>query len=396
VAAPISVKGLFHGLVAILTPERYLNNLEREIKGYFKVRHVFFVSSGKAALFLILQALKSLSPRTEVLIPAYTCFSVPSVIVKAGLKVRLCDIDPSTLDFDHKLLEEAIAQDTLCVIPNHLFGIPSDLDRIRSLCQPQEVFVVEDTAQAMGGSYQGRRLGTLGDVGFLSLGRGKNITCGSGGIIVTNSSKIAAAVNSYYTPLKNPGLMEDLKEFLEYLSMAVLIHPALYWLPAGMPFLKLGQTLFYRYFPVRRMSGMKAGFLRDWQYDLEWSNRLRAETAADFRKSLPNGTMPGPSIPYLRLPVFVGDQATKDRICWLSEKQGLGISPMYPTAIHEIDEIKETFNGKDFPSAKKMAEGLLTIPTHHLLSERDKAAICELFGRPSSDRYASDETDHYH
>jgi len=103
-AAPVDLMSILHGIAGFFMGKRYIKKVESEIKSYFGVNHVFLVSSGKAGLALILQALKSLHPeRNEVLIPAYTCFSVPSAIIKAGLKVSLCDIDPSTLDFDYEL-----------------------------------------------------------------------------------------------------------------------------------------------------------------------------------------------------------------------------------------------------------------------------------------------------
>ena len=185
----------------------------------------FFVSSGKAALTLILNALKTLNQRQEALIPAYTCFSVPSAIVKAGLKVSLCDIDSQTFDFDYKLLEKAINKNTLCVIPNHLFGIPADMDKINSICKDKDIFVIEDAAQAMGGSYKGSKLGTIGDVGFFSLGRGKNITCGSGGIIVTNSDTIAHAIEKEYAQFDKPSAMEQIINFCKAILMSLLFTP---------------------------------------------------------------------------------------------------------------------------------------------------------------------------
>jgi len=115
----MSAGHILHGLAGVLYGKRYLNRLSEEFKDYFGVGSVFFVSSGRAALYLILQALKSLSPKQQVVIPAYTCFSVPSAIVKAGLKVTLCDVDPETFDFDRNQLEKTIGQDTLCVIPTH-------------------------------------------------------------------------------------------------------------------------------------------------------------------------------------------------------------------------------------------------------------------------------------
>lgn len=381
-AAPVYLKDLFHGLTGFFWSRDYIQRLKDEIREYFNVRHVFLVSSGKAALTMILNALKSLTPgKKHVLIPAYTCFSVPSAIVKAGLEVSLCDIALSTFDFDYSLLERSVNEDTLCVVPDHLFGIPSDMDRINSLCRDKGIFVIEDAAQAMGGSYNGRKLGTIGDAGFFSLGRGKNITCGSGGIIVTNSGMIADAIEKEFSDLENPRITETFREFLSVAVMGLFIHPSLYWFPAGLPFLKLGETVFYRDFPVKRLSGMKAGLLKGWQKRLEETNRIRRENAAYFcerlrsRLRLSNGS----SIPCLRLPVMPDETETKERIFSRSERNGLGISRMYPTAINEIEEIKHQFDGMAFPSAGKAAERLLTIPTHQFLTERDKEEIVKSF-----------------
>jgi perosamine synthetase len=384
-AAPIEIKDLLHGAVGIFFSEGYAARLERGIKEHFGVRHLFFVSSGKAALALILMALKSLSDRTQVVIPAYTCFSVPSAIVKAGLEITLCDVDPVSFDFDYKLLPQVMTSNTLCVVPDHLFGIPSDMDRITNLCKDRGVLVVEDAAQAMGGRYKGRMIGTIGDVGFFSLGRGKNITCGSGGVIVTNSDPIAKAIAGYYSHLPEPRIASVLKEFFQLLFMSAFIQPPLYWFPAGMRFLGLGATVFYRDFPIEKLSKRKAGLLRHWCNRLTHSNQTRTETAIYLSERLQIKTPWPTPIPYLRLPVLMDSREARDRIYSLSQERGLGISRMYPSAINDIEEIKATFKGKDFPAAERIAEKLLTIPTHYLLSEKDKKSICELFHEAASE-----------
>ena len=377
-AAPLEFKDLAHGLSGIFTGGRSIRKRKEELGKYFGVRHVFPVSSGKAALTIILNALKSLSPgKNEVLIPAYTCFSVPSAIVKAGLRVSLCDIDPATLDFDYKLLEESIHEKTLCVIPTHLFGIPSDVDKVKGICRERGIFVVEDAAQAMGGADKGKMLGTGGDAGFFSFGRGKNITCGSGGIIVTNSDRIAEAIAEHYDDLESPTITEDLREFVKLILMKIFIHPALYWFPSGISSLQLGQTRFYKDFPVKKMSGMKAGVLRDWKVRLEQANQARKKTGAFLREQLQldKKNRKG-DIPCLRLPVLMTCREVRDRVYSFSQAEGLGLSPMYPSPINEIEELKGDLDGRAFPSAKQVSERLLTIPTHHLLSKKDKKRIC--------------------
>jgi perosamine synthetase len=387
-AAPVDLMSILHGIAGLFMGKRYIKKVESEIKSYFGVNHVFLVSSGKAGLALILQALKSLHPeRNEVLIPAYTCFSVPSAIVKAGLKVSLCDIDPTTFDFDYKLLEETINEKTLCVIPTHFFGISSDMDRINNLCRAMGVFVIEDAAQAMGGMNKGKKLGTIGDVGFFSLGRGKNITCGSGGIIVTNSDQIALAISKQYSNIQYSSTIESVKDFLTIMLMAIFIYPSLYWFPSGLPFLKLGETTFYKNFHTKRLSGMQAGLLRNWKKQLEESNRIRKENAEYFCSALASTLTfhNGASIPFLRLPLMTGSREKRDELYSISLKKGLGISRMYPQPVNEIEEIKDQFNGKLFPSAKMVAKGLLTIPTHRLLTEKDKDKIvCQLYALQSA------------
>jgi dTDP-4-amino-4,6-dideoxygalactose transaminase len=377
-AAPIDGNDLLHGLAGIILGQKYHKRLEGELKDYFGVKQVFLVSSGKAAFALILSALQSLSPgKKQVLIPAYTCFSVPSAIVKAGLEVSLCDINDETLDFDYELLEEAVNENTLCVVPNHLFGIPSDVNRIKGICERKGVYVVEDAAQAMGSKYKEKPLGTIGDVGFFSLGRGKNVTCGSGGIILTNSDTIAQEIEKTYILLDKPQLRETLVEFLNVTALAIFIRPFLYWFPSGLPFLKLGETLFYKDFPIKRLSGMKAGILHKWKKQLEESNDIRKKNAEYFRKLLCLNMHADLSIPFLRMPLIVDNRKMRDNIYSLAQKKGMGISFMYPTSIDDIEEIHALFEGKAFPHASDIANRILTLPTHQLLSERDKRDISE-------------------
>jgi perosamine synthetase len=377
-AAPIDVKNIVYGLAGIFSPQRYLEKMEGELRSHFGVKHVFLASSGKAALTLILSALQSLCPgKKQVLIPAYTCFSVPSAIVKAGLEVSLCDIDDKTLDFDYRLLEETVNENTLCVVPSHLFGIPSDMDRIKSICERRGAYVVEDTAQAMGGTYKEKFLGTIGDVGFFSLGRGKNVTCGSGGIIVTNSDMIAREIKKKYLLLEQPGLRENLADLFNVIALAVFIRPSLYWFPSGLPFLKLGETVFYKDFPIKRLSGMKAGILRHWKKQLEESNAIRRKNAEFFRMLLGLNLYADISIPFLRLPLIVESRNLRDRIYSLAQKKGMGISFMYPSSIDTIEEIHTFFENKTFSRASDIANRILTLPTHQFLSERDTRAITE-------------------
>ena len=171
-----------------------------------------------------LTALKSLSSRTEVVMPAFTCFSVAAAVVQAGLTPVLCDVDARTFDFDEARLEDAVSARTLCVIAHHLFGVPGALAAARRVCARHGAFLVEDAAQALGIEAAGGHLGTLGDAGIFSFGRGKHLTCGSGGMVMTNSEPIAAAIAASLATAAAAPWTAQLKEFVK--TVLMMIHPS--------------------------------------------------------------------------------------------------------------------------------------------------------------------------
>ncbi|HKU51432.1 MAG TPA: DegT/DnrJ/EryC1/StrS family aminotransferase, partial [Nitrospira sp.] len=116
-AAPLSVLNLVRALPGVWGGKKCRDRLSRELKEEFSAHGVFLVSSGKAALTVILKALAAGNTRRQVVIPAYTCFSVPSAILKAGLEVVLCDVDPDTLDFNFQEFESLLNEKVLCVLP---------------------------------------------------------------------------------------------------------------------------------------------------------------------------------------------------------------------------------------------------------------------------------------
>ncbi len=382
-AAPLYFQDLRHGLGGIFLRQQKLKKLEAEIRTHYGVKHVFLVSSGKAGLALILMALKSLSSRRHVLIPAYTCYSVPSAVVKAGLEISLCDIDPETLDFDFDNLEKSLDESILCVVSTHLLGIPSDIDRVKELCRKTGALIVEDAAQAMGARSHNRLIGNLGDVAFFSAGRGKSITSGSGGIIVTNSDSLANAIRFEYSKLRRQQPWNILSNLFQVLGMYLFMNPLLYWIPAQLPFLELGETRYYSDFPMHRMDGVRGGLLTRWHERLEESSRVRLASAQYYYNDLSacihliNSRADDRTL-YLRLPVMLRNQTEKKHLCALSQKLGLGISPLYPKPIHAIPELKGRVSGREFPGATSVTDMLVTLPVHHFVRTQDRTRICAL------------------
>lgn len=369
-AAPVELKSFFYAMKGFFCEDEILKKREYELKRFFGVKHIFLVSSGKAALYLILKSISKISKeRSDVIVPAYTCFSVPSAIKKAGLKIELCDIEEKRFDFNYAHLRRLLDHKTLCVIGTHLFGIPIDIERLIEICHERGIFVIEDAAQAMGVYYKGKFLGTFGDIGFFSLGRGKNLCAGNGGIIITNSEPIASEISKEYTFLEKMKFYSKLREFLKIMLMDIFINPFLYWIPSSIKFLKIGETVYYEDFPVMRLSGVQAGFLSSWQERLRKLSDIRRKNSDIMIKKI--GVDMPENIPYTRLPLILKDKETRDFLHNISKREGLGLEKMYPYPLNEIQQLREDFNGKKYPASKKISETLITLPTHSFLKEKD-------------------------
>jgi perosamine synthetase len=375
-AAPVSVGDLFRGATGLFRQDGP-DIIADGIRNHFGSESVFLVSSGKTALLLILKGLHAIRPRRKVLIPAYTCYSVPSAIRRAGLEIVLCDVDPETLDFNYAQLERLADDGTLCVVSTHLFGIPSDVERARRICEAKGIYLVEDAAQAMGVPHRGRFLGTFGDTGFFSLGRGKNITCGNGGIILTSSAEISASIMSRLHELRPEPLAVMIRGMAEAALTKVFLNPFLYWLPRGLPFLGIGETTFAPAFPTFRLGRFGAGVLRSWKERLEAHNGYRAKNGRHYAEAL--GLRDGLSIhcrptPYLRFPVYAKTPEAKIEAC--DRLGSLGVSPMYPDSVNRIKDLRRYFGESRYPGAEWIAGRLMTLPTHAILSAGDLDRIC--------------------
>jgi dTDP-4-amino-4,6-dideoxygalactose transaminase len=372
-AAPIGIGNLASGFAGLLGGRRRLERFERELKEHFGVKHCFLVSSGQAAFTLILRVLKQLSPdRDEVLIPAFTCYSVPASIVRAGLRIRLCDVRPDRLDFD---LSAIPAAKVLAAVPTHLFGLPADVTGLRKRLLDPGVAIVEDAAQAMGEECEEGKLGTLGDVGFFSLGRGKALSCVEGGVILTDRDDIAAGLGAIVPRLPGYGLRPLLSLIFKAAALMVLIRPWLFWLPRALPFLKLGETLFDPRIPIRRMSSFQAGLAGRWRRKLEALREVRKKNVTRWIAALDNPLLNGRTLGLPRLPLRIRDAAARESLLRESAGRGLGIMPVYPTSIAAIPQLRGTFGDAAFPVADRCARELVTLPTHAYLTEDD---ICRL------------------
>ena len=375
-AAPVTAEQLWRGLRGLWAHRNLRARRQEEFAAYLGLPHVYLMSSGKAALYVALKALQQCAPGTEVVVPAYTCFSVPSAIVKAGLRVVPCDVDPRSYDFDYDRLEQAITPQTLCILATHLFGIPADMDRIKALAAERGLFVIEDAAQACGVKCGKTLLGTSGDIGIFSFGRGKQVTCGSGGMLVTARTDIARVLTPLYDALPEASFTEAVTNWGLVAAMQIFLRAWLYWIPAQLPFLKLGQTVFDPDFSVKKLSLLKAGLMEGWRKALDQGNAIRQRHVQQLADQLQWMDARWRELPLLRIPVLCRSRVQRERLkeVW----HALGLGSMYPSGINMIPALEGSHDPEAFPGATMIAECLVTFPTHHLLSDGDEADLVRL------------------
>ena len=162
--------------------------LEHEMARMLGVRHAIAVSSGTDSLLLALMAL-DIKPGDEVITSTYSFFATAGAIVRLGARPVLVDIDETTFNIAPERVEAAITPRTKALIPVHLFGLAADMDPLLDLASRRRIAVVEDAAQAIGGTYKSRLLGGLGAFGCFSFFPSKNLGAfGDAGLLTTNDA----------------------------------------------------------------------------------------------------------------------------------------------------------------------------------------------------------------
>jgi dTDP-4-amino-4,6-dideoxygalactose transaminase len=348
------------------------------------VKYCFFVSTGRAALTLLLSCFKELTGnnKNEVIMPSYTCFSVPASVAKAGLKINICDTDPFTLDYDYSKLSKIDFNNVLCIITSNLYGIPNDLKKLSDIAKEHNIFLIDDAAQCMGGKVDGQFSGTFGDAGIYSLDKGKNITSIEGGILVTNSDRLVSLLKSKINTLSSPSAAKNIAYLAKLFFYMVFLRPSLYWLPEKMPFLNLGKTVYSTEYPIESYSHL-LGFIGYKLFKrIDEITKIRISNAKFLHENLYNVSYL--SFPkykdyiepvFLRFPILVNDKDIRKKIVRELNEQGIGATKSYPTPISYIGEIRDIIKQNNIEGGKQIAEQIITLPTHPFVAEKDLKSI---------------------
>ncbi|HEC89506.1 MAG TPA: DegT/DnrJ/EryC1/StrS family aminotransferase, partial [Thermoplasmatales archaeon] len=172
-----------------------VEEFEKRFAEFVGVKYAVATTSGTTALHLALLSL-SVGTGDEVIIPSFSFIATANSVLFCNAKPVFCDVNPKTFNIDVEKIESLITDKTKAIMPVHLYGQPADMKPILEIAEKHDLYVIGDAAQAHGAEYDGRRVGSFGDVECFSFYPTKNMTTGEGGMITTNIEEIAERARS--------------------------------------------------------------------------------------------------------------------------------------------------------------------------------------------------------
>jgi dTDP-4-amino-4,6-dideoxygalactose transaminase len=309
---------------------------ESEFAHYVGADQGIAVNTGTSALHLALLA-AGVGPGDEVITVPFTFVATVAAIGYTGARPVFVDIDPRSLTMDVAKLEAAITPRTKAVVPVHLYGQPADMDPLLAIARKHGLIVIEDACQAHGAEYNGRRVGSLGDLGCFSFYPGKNLgACGEGGIVVTSNPKYAETVR----------MLRDWGQSKKY-------HHVL----RGFNY---------------RMEGLQGAILRVKLRHLDaWTDQRRSR-AAEYNRFLRESDVERPQeMPYARHVYHIYAVRTSDRVELMRTLQSHGVQSgiHYPIPVHLQEAWRDLgYVAGDFPHSERAANEVLSLPMYPELS----------------------------
>ncbi len=385
-ASPLIASDLARGLVGGSQRKEAIGRFSRALAATLDVPACYLASSGRTALYLLLRALAhepSLAGRREIVLPAYTCPAVAKVALDVGLRPRLVDVSPATLGFDSTgcLLRSASKLWLWCTfIPlaylSRWMGcwtLPVRLGLWWSKTQPNPW--VRDLA--------GRPVGVRGDFGLYSLGPGKPMSLGGGGVLSVNGSRYGEIVAEAWKTLPDVGAAGSALAEARLAAFALAFHPRGWWLITRTGLNSVGDREESWGYRLTGLAPSQAAVGLALLPKLDEANQQRRRNAERLMARLAG--LDGVCLPmvdptaepiYLRLPVLVPDEARHKEIYRRLWAAGIGVGRMYQRPLSAIfPQIPSDGN----PGAELVARSLLTLPTHHYLTDADVERIVDTF-----------------
>lgn len=376
VLSPVSSRALIRGMGAAMGFRS--GQHQRVVAGLcqrYSAVDALLTDTGTSALILALR--KVLPPGGTVAFPGYGCFDLTSAALGAGMRVRLYDVEPSTLSPDLDSVRAVIARGVDAIVVTHLYGYPADIVGVQEIARQHGIPVIEDAAQGAGGTLGGRLLGAFGDISILSFGRGKGMTSGSGGAVLVRTLELAG-----WTRSMNAELAAGSGGGLQVMALAaqsLLAHPSMYRLPASIPALKLGEMVYHPPIEPRRMAVAAEAILHSALRMDEREVRFRRSRAGDLLSLISESHSVAPVRPvlggdsgYLRL-ALLDTEGRK------SPRATIGALRGYPLTLEQHVPLQPILRqGERAGTGSRMLrDTLFTLPTHSRVNRSDLTRLAQ-------------------
>ena len=313
-----------------------VEKFEKEAASYCGCKYATGVSSGTDALLLSLMA-AGIVPGDEVITTPFTFFATAGTVSRLGAKPVFVDVDAETYNIDPAKIEAKITKKTRAIIPVHIFGQIAQMKPIMEIARKHKLLVIEDAAQAMGATQDGKQAGSIGDIGCYSFYPTKNIGAfGDAGMVVTNDAALAEKIRLMRVHGENP-------------------------------------RYFYRMIGGNfRMDNIQGAVLSvKLKYLDEW-NKKRRDNAAIYNRMFsgtvvkPQKIEPNNTSIYHQYTITV---PKREQLQAYLTKQSIGSGIFYPQPLHLQDCFKELgYKKGDFPAAEELTENVLSLPIYQELT----------------------------
>ncbi|MGH7782801.1 MAG: DegT/DnrJ/EryC1/StrS family aminotransferase, partial [Candidatus Binatia bacterium] len=331
--------------------------------------------------------LKRLSTRRTVVVPAYTCPLVPLAIAHVGLQIRSCDTRPDRFDFDADTLSAACDADTLCVVPAHLGGSAVDMEPVLEIARRVGAYVIEDGAQSLGANWRGQRVGTIGDIGFYSLARGKGLTLYEGGVLVARDPEMRSRLKNTSDAMIAYRPVAEFIRFIQLFGYMIAYHPVglsltyglqlRFWLSKGDPIRAVGDQASSS-IPLHRVGAWRKSIgaaalerLRSAISENEKRGRRRAAEVSNIPGMKVIGELTESSGTWPFLMVLFDTEEQCDRALSQLWRAGLGVTRLFVHDLRGYPFLQRIVPDTPTPNARSLARRCLTISNSPWVSDRD-------------------------
>lgn len=352
-----------------------VSEFEKEFANYVGAKHAISVGNGTDALVVTLKAL-GIEAGDEVITSTFTFFATAESISAVGAVPVFVDVLQDTFNIDPTKIEEKITSKTKAIMPVHIFGQSADMDAINDIAKRHNLVVIEDACQAIGGTYKGRNVGTLGDAACFSFFPTKNLGCaGDGGMIVTSDDKVATIARA----LKAHGSGENgqkaynlLNNITEEVAQAEGANDTVY-----------NPLKYYNYLIGynTRLDAIQAAILRVKIKQLDAWNAKRREIASIYDEALKDTKLVTPVIREdvsTAYHMYILQSEERAQIIEKLTKANVATGVYYPVPLH-LQKVYKSLGYKegDMPVAEYLSNRTFAIPVYPELTEEQISYVIE-------------------